>query len=373
MIKYLSLLLILLVFGDALFCQEIIYEHYESGVDFWIVIPYSAFSFKKGSDTAEYQVSLQVNNAKKKQVASFSQTIPVPKRSWLSDTAIPLQFSAKLEPGNYSAVLRIKNKVLGDKRNFKKTFQVDPDYTEIGTSWIIAQKEGISFIPYSLGNLPQNLEQLNFRQGFSLSMDSLRIQIDNNKLMITNTQNPINLDIRQYLKPEERNQMKLTIYEKNIQYNLEPFLYSPWYSYSLRYPVEDQIAQLRYIASQNEWQALRSIPSQHSAQAIEDFWRAQDPSPGTIRNETRDKFYQRVLNADEKFTVHKKMKGWASDRGRIYIKYGEPDEMSSDVYPLGRYPSIVWTYYKQNLVFIFLDVQGYGQYTLRNKENEIEN
>jgi hypothetical protein len=72
------------------------------------------------------------------------------------------------------------------------------------------------------------------------------------------------------------------------------------------------------------------------------------------------------------FTIHKKLKGWASDRGRIYIKFGEPDEITTDVHPIGRYPNITWTYYKQNKEFYFADVKGYGQYILRNKEAEYD-
>jgi len=64
------------------------------------------------------------------------------------------------------------------------------------------------------------------------------------------------------------------------------------------------------------------------------------------------------------------LKGWKSDRGRIYIKYGEPDEVYNEVHPLDLKPYIVWVYYRPNLVFVFMDMGGYGQYELRNKDEE---
>lgn len=369
MAKILSLALLLCLFY-TLGAQEIIYENYGGNVDIWVLLPYNSLNFKKDLQEAEYQVSLQLKNHKNKQVASFEKNLLIPKRGWLDDTAIPMRFNKLLSPGIYSAELKLKNKSLGEKRNFKKQFEIFGESTGIGLSWIVAWREGIGFIPNNFGSSIRDVEKVMLQQSFSLSLDSLRIGIDKQNLTISNPISPIELDLKQYLPPDAVNAIHLTLYEGNIHYKPEPFLFSPWYSYSLRYSLEDQMAQLRYIATQNEWQVLRQLPKDNYAKAIEGFWKAIDPSPGTVRNETREKFYQRVLRSDEMFTVHKKLKGWSSDRGRIYIKYGEPDEINTEVYPLGRYPNIIWTYYKQNLDFVFADTKGFGQYTLRNKEDE---
>jgi GWxTD domain-containing protein len=372
MVKILSILLLLLTCSIALFSQEVVYENYNGQVEIWVLIPYNTLSFKKGFDKAEYQVSMQIRNSKKKQVANFEQKINIPKRNWLEDTAIPVHLTQNLAPGPYSAELKLKNRNLGDKRNVQKHFVVGDKNTEIGLSWVIVKREGISYIPNSLKHLDSAIEKVLLQQNFSLELDSIRVQIDKHRLMITNPRSPIELDILPYLSDDASNTLKITMYEKNIHYALDPFYFSPWYSYSLIYSKADQMAQLRYIATQNEWQILRQVPDEKQSQAIESYWNANDPSPGTIRNETREKFYQRVLKADEMFTIHKKLKGWASDRGRIYIKFGEPDEITTDVHPIGRYPNITWTYYKQNKEFYFADVKGYGQYILRNKEAEYD-
>jgi len=365
--KLISCFLLLFSCG-FLFAQEIFYECYANQVEIWVVFPYSTINFKKGSDKALYQVSLQVNNAKKKQVATLIKNQVILKRDWLNGCGIPVHFQQELSAGSYSVNLQIKNKEMGDKRNYKRQFIVDPSGTEIGLSWIIAKKEGLEFIPDTL--TPSEIEEIKLYQSYSIALDSLQVQIDNQLLTVTNPESPIILDLLPYLKTNSQNQMKLTFFEKNIHYQMEPFLFSPWYAYSLRYSLQDQIYQIRYIANQNDWQVLRRLPKEKQAEAIEAFWKTNDPSPGTIRNELREKFYQRVLTADERFTVHKKIAGWTTDQGRIYIKYGEPDDIYSEVYALDKYPYIIWYYYDQNREFIFADITGYGKYTLRNKDEE---
>jgi GWxTD domain-containing protein len=370
MLKTLSLVLLITLAYCAVSAQEIIYEQYETGVDFWVMIPFNTLNFPKGSRAAEYQLSMVIKNSHKKQMVDFEQSIIIPNKEWLKETAIPVRFNESLPPDSYTAEFKLRNKAMGEKRTFKKSFVISPGFTEIGQSWLIAKREGVSYIPYSLADIARQVDELILTLNYSVDLDSIRIQTDNRSMHITNLQNPIRMDMMPLLADWQGSILKLTLYEKNIHYVVEPFLFSPWYSYSLRYSLEDQMTQLRYVASQNEWQVLRSVPASKYLSAIESFWKANDPSPGTVRNENREKFYQRVLRADEMFTVHKKLKGWNSDRGRIYIKYGEPDEIVSESYPLGRYPNIIWTYYKQDREFIFADTKGFGLYTLRNKEDE---
>ena len=56
--------------------------------------------------------------------------------------------------------------------------------------------------------------------------------------------------------------------------------------------------------------------------------------------------------------------GWRSDRGRIYVKHGEPDEVEvrSDPYIQGTY--LIWRYYQNNMTFVFHDRFGLGEYRL---------
>jgi GWxTD domain-containing protein len=60
---------------------------------------------------------------------------------------------------------------------------------------------------------------------------------------------------------------------------------------------------------------------------IEAFWQRRDPTPDTEENEYKEDHYQRIAYANEHFAAG--IPGWKSDRGRIYIVYGKPDEIDS--------------------------------------------
>ena len=145
---------------------------------------------------------------------------------------------------------------------------------------------------------------------------------------------------------------------------------------------------------------------------LDHYWKDRDPTPLTAQNEERDKFYERVRFANEHFGLQGVVKGMLSDRGRVYVRYGEPDEIRMQVMPIGgqslqqvareiaavdddpaavqlrkplaigtdERPFEVWTYIRvlapeserirggsqQRMMrkFVFIDEQGYGNYTL---------
>jgi len=64
---------------------------------------------------------------------------------------------------------------------------------------------------------------------------------------------------------------------------------------------------------------------------IEAFWQRRDPTPDTEENEYKEEHYQRIAYANEHFAAG--VPGWRTDRGRMYIVFGKPDE--TDSHPSG--------------------------------------
>ncbi|MGA8867373.1 MAG: GWxTD domain-containing protein [Candidatus Sulfotelmatobacter sp.] len=60
---------------------------------------------------------------------------------------------------------------------------------------------------------------------------------------------------------------------------------------------------------------------------IEAFWQRRDPTPDTEENEYKEEHYRRIAYANEHFAAG--VPGWKTDRGRMYIMYGPPDEIDS--------------------------------------------
>lgn len=147
---------------------------------------------------------------------------------------------------------------------------------------------------------------------------------------------------------------------------------------------------------------------------LREFWRKRDPTPETAANEYEESFRQRVDFANDQYSRFGIEKGMYTDMGRTYIRYGPPTETLKQVMPAGQEtlskvlediiateqramgevnqkgpggdqrPYEVWIYEgeiplpfdvdpgaaadrlgKRRLLFLFVDEQGLGTYTLR--------
>jgi len=119
---------------------------------------------------------------------------------------------------------------------------------------------------------------------------------------------------------------------------------------------------LEIIAPEAEVEELRHAAPEERHAAWERFWARRDPSPGTARNEFKEEFFDRMRAADARFGVGRP--GWRTDRGRIFIRYGEPDTIDRRPFQAGTPPTETWVYDAIGLRFVFVDENGYGDYRL---------
>lgn len=96
----------------------------------------------------------------------------------------------------------------------------------------------------------------------------------------------------------------------------------------------DLIESLRYITRNEEYEQMMKATNPKAA--VDEFWltRAGSPNRGKVLIK---EFYSRVQRANVFFTTYKE--GWKTDRGIIYIIYGQPDIVN--IFP----DSENWTYY----------------------------
>lgn len=133
------------------------------------------------------------------------------------------------------------------------------------------------------------------------------------------------------------------------------------------------------------WNALRT--DEEREQFISIFWNRRDPDPDTEVNEYREAYYERVAYANEHFTSG--TPGVKTDRGRIYLRYGKPDEIES--HPSGgrynrdpsegggstsTYPFERWWYRNlpghSDVDIEFVDPTGSGEYRIARNPFEKE-
>jgi GWxTD domain-containing protein len=85
---------------------------------------------------------------------------------------------------------------------------------------------------------------------------------------------------------------------------------------------------VRWIITDDERKAFMQLSNDEERdQFIEAFWQRRNPDPDSEDNAFKDEHYRRIEYANEHFAAGKP--GWMTDRGRIYIVYGPPDEIES--------------------------------------------
>jgi GWxTD domain-containing protein len=86
--------------------------------------------------------------------------------------------------------------------------------------------------------------------------------------------------------------------------------------------------EVTYIISDEERKSFMSLSNDEERDAfIENFWLRRNPNPDSPENEFREEHYRRIAYANEHFAAGKP--GWKTDRGRIYIAWGPPDNIES--------------------------------------------
>jgi len=134
----------------------------------------------------------------------------------------------------------------------------------------------------------------------------------------------------------------------------------------LKNDYETAVEQLKYIASGDEMKELKKSSNADPAErevAFEEFWKTHDKYPETPENETQSLYYTRIRHANEHFSVVNQQ-GWRTDRGRIYVIFGEPDNVERYPFELHSVPYQVWYYYRLSRTFVFEDTHLTGDYNL---------
>jgi GWxTD domain-containing protein len=153
-------------------------------------------------------------------------------------------------------------------------------------------------------------------------------------------------------------------------------------------PFEQWLKQdVVYIITDEEkasWKRLNT--AEEREQFIEQFWLRRDPTPDTPENEYKEEHYRRIAYSNEHFASG--IPGWKTDRGKIYIMNGPPDEIES--HPSGgsyqrpqeegggttsTYPFEKWRYryiegVGQEIIIEFVDTTMSGEYHMTMDPSE---
>ncbi len=135
---------------------------------------------------------------------------------------------------------------------------------------------------------------------------------------------------------------------------------------------ETEYRLLRYFLPSSYFRNWDEMSTRAQNNLIDRFWRQNDPVPQTEANEFLENIRQRIEYANEQFPHHSD--GWETDRGRVYVRQGAPDDIVRDNIEgdirLTRREYIVWRYHSSNKLYLFIDPQGMGSFRLIYNRND---
>src|ERR1700674_4995424 len=98
------------------------------------------------------------------------------------------------------------------------------------------------------------------------------------------------------------------------------------------------------ITRQEKAQFLKLTTDEDREKFIETFWANRNNDQGSPINTYREEHYKRLAYADDHFGIGKRVPGWSTARGQIYITLGPPKQMSTyQTYDRVR-PMQIWFY-----------------------------
>jgi GWxTD domain-containing protein len=142
-----------------------------------------------------------------------------------------------------------------------------------------------------------------------------------------------------------------------------------------------------YIITPEERRSFLQLQTnEEREQFIEAFWQRRNPDPDSPENTFKEEHYRRIAYANEHYASG--IPGWKTDRGKIYIMWGPPDEVDS--HPTGgqwdrpmdqgggsttTYPYEDWRYrylegMGENVELEFVDPTSTGEYHLTMDPSE---
>ena len=341
----------------------------ELQLDFYLADENKDFVFNKGEKKKIYVDTFEETNSREIE-NTFSTDIPV-------------------DSGKYEAVITVGDKNSGKQVNRKVVFKV-PSFSKLPflVSDVIFFEEFetnetgqiVKFTPNVTNNFSGSLSNI-FLYFNTIVLDSNQIDSLDIEYTIRDPSNTVNQSNRYSILASQgfkehfirlnrhhfegtKYTLTITVAQNRQQYKTEKF-FSFYWTLSPNSPVDLKLAleQTVYIGNSDSIDYYLKRPFAEQKQYFEKFWAEVDPNPETAKNELMDEYYKRLSYANRTFSTMS-VEGWKTDRGRIFVKFGQPDDIERHPFETNSEPYEIWRYYSVRKVFLFIDRLGFGEYIL---------
>jgi GWxTD domain-containing protein len=127
-----------------------------------------------------------------------------------------------------------------------------------------------------------------------------------------------------------------------------------------------EFRKAQYLATDEDIKTFAKVTTEAGQREfLAKFWAdAERGKPG--KNPVRRADYlHRIAVANQRYG-NQTREGWMTDRGRVFILYGEPDEVERQPSQSNAKPHEIWRYYQieNGVEFVFIDRSGFSEYIL---------
>ncbi len=141
--------------------------------------------------------------------------------------------------------------------------------------------------------------------------------------------------------------------------------------------LNDDFNKAQYISKKDERAQFKKIEDLDEKRMwLFYFWRSRDLNRDTPQNEFRKQYMQRIQEASDRFRMFGRA-GWKTDRGRVFIKLGEPDYINTSSNEENKKPYEIWSYdeIQGGVKFYFADLNETREFRLIHStmRGEIQN
>ncbi len=163
---------------------------------------------------------------------------------------------------------------------------------------------------------------------------------------------------------EVKNVNKVKVVKESIAFSVwKPFFESERFV--------KRVEQIEYIASSGEVKEMLTAKIGERERLWNEFWDSKDPTPADGINEFKIAYFERVDFANRNFSRGSLFDGWRTDRGRVYIILGPPDNIVDEPFNPSGSAYQIWYYYEKGYNLIFVQRYMTGDYQLENPPPEV--
>ena len=144
--------------------------------------------------------------------------------------------------------------------------------------------------------------------------------------------------------------------------------------------LEQTFGGVALLITDTERTVFEALPSDAKRRYLTEFFQRHDPDPGSRGNAFLDDYLQRIATIraryDEQVGTEERMP-WYTDRGRIYLQYGEPQDRIVNYSPsdigtpssvgggfAGEPPYEIWQYQTTSFVYLFIQEDRFDRWRL---------